>query len=75
MKVDVHVGLTFHMGPTQSNQYGRLDISLGEIDPEADVPTQISAGVGAARKAFEACVGELDVQVEAVLGGRAAGRR
>lgn len=67
MKVEVKVGLTFHLGPATSNQYGRLDIVFTEIDPSYDIDSQLASGLNAARKAFETAIRELDHQVDKVL--------
>lgn len=62
MRVDVKVGITFHLGAMSGNQYGRLDIGLLDIDPEKEIEPQIESGVRAAAKAFEAATKEIDRQ-------------
>lgn len=71
MKVTVHVGLTFHMGPMSSNQYGRIDVTLTDIDPDQPIDLQIATGKATAAKAFNTIVAEIDREVDIVLkGGR-----
>lgn len=66
MRVSVHVGLTFQVGPMSSNQYGRVDVNLDDIDPDQPIKPQIEGGVGATQVAFKAALAELDEQVEAL---------
>ena len=67
MKVTVHGGLTFHMGPMSGNQYGRVDVTLSDIDPDQPLEPQIAAGKATAVKAFNAIVAELDREVDELL--------
>jgi len=71
MKVTVHAGLTFHMGPMSGNQYGRVDVTLTDIDPDQPIAPQIAAGKATAAKAFDVIVAEIDREVDIILkGGR-----
>ena len=36
-KVDVHLGFTFRVGPLDQNQYGRVDLTVSQIDTELPV--------------------------------------
>ena len=31
-KVSVHLGFTFRVGPLEQNQYGRVDLTVDQID-------------------------------------------
>ena len=64
----MHVGLTFQIGPMSGNNYARADVTLADIDPDLPLDVQIEGGVGAAAKAFNAALVELDRQVEAISG-------
>lgn len=64
MRVKVHGGLTFQVGPSSGNQYGRVDVEMSDIDPDANIEAQIEGGVKAAQAAWKATLAELDRQVE-----------
>ena len=68
MKVTVHGGLTFQVGPMSGNNYARMDVTLADIDPELPLEPQIQGGLGAAAKAFNALLVELDRQTERISG-------
>lgn len=68
MKVTLHIGLTFAMGPASSNQYGRLDITFSDIDPKLPLEEQLKAGRTAAIKAFRVAVEEIDREAGIVMG-------
>lgn len=57
------------MGPMSSNQYGRVDVTLTDIDPDQPLEPQIAAGKATAAKAFNIIVAELDREVDLVLKG------
>ena len=40
-KVDVHLGFTFRVGPLEQNQYGRVDLTVSQIDTELPVEPQL----------------------------------
>ena len=40
-KVSVHLGFTFRVGDLASNQYGRVDLSIDQIDTTLPVNQQI----------------------------------
>lgn len=64
MKLDYHIGVTFQIGSPGSNQYGRIDIRLYEIEVDGNLEAQMQKGVEAARVAFESLLRELDKQVD-----------
>lgn len=74
MKVDVHVGYTFLVGPISSNQYGRLDVTYREIDTDLPLVEQLQAGRQVAATAFKAALGDLDTQVEVILDGKSSNK-
>ena len=42
-KVSAHLGFTFRVGPLEHNQYGRVDLSVDQIDTELPVEPQLEA--------------------------------
>ena len=69
MLVNVHVGVTFHIGSVNSNQYGRVDLEYRDLDPALDIDTQLAAGKAVAGKAFAQLVSEVNKQVQEVYSG------
>lgn len=67
MKVDCHIGITFHLGAVSSNQFARMDIAFRDIDPELPLAAQIQSGNEVAAKAFNALLPALDARVEEML--------
>ena len=35
-KVSLHLGFTFRVGPLDTNQYGRIDLNVDQIDTDLD---------------------------------------
>ena len=40
-KVSVHLGFTFRVGPLETNQYSRIDVSIDQIDTELPIEQQL----------------------------------
>lgn len=40
-KVSMHLGFTFRVGDLETNQYGRIDLSIDQIDTELPVDQQL----------------------------------
>ena len=40
-KVSGHLGFTFRVGPLEQNQYGRVDLTIDQIDTELPIDAQI----------------------------------
>ncbi len=68
MKVTVHAGLTFQLGPMSSNQYGRVDVTFSDLDPEEPLEPQLKQGARTAQEAYVAVLKELDREVELLYG-------
>ncbi len=68
MKVTVHAGLTFQVGPMSSNQYGRADVTFSDLNPEEPLEPQLVQGRETAQEAFNAVLKELDREVEQLYG-------
>ena len=41
-KVSMHIGFTFRVGPLDQNQYGRIDLTLDQIDTELPIQDQLT---------------------------------
>ena len=66
-KVSVHLGFTFRVGDLSTNQYGRVDFSIDQIDTDLPVSQQIDeAGMGA-DQVWHVIKGRVDGQIEEML--------
>ena len=66
-KVSVHLGFTFRVGDLSTNQYGRMDLSIDQIDTELPIDEQLDASKQAAEQVWKFVKGKLDTQIDEVL--------
>ena len=66
-KVSAHLGFTFRVGPLEHNQYGRVDLSVVQIDTELPVEPQLEASKEIADVIWEFIKGKVDNQIEEML--------
>jgi len=66
-KVSAHLGFTFRVGPLEHNQYGRVDLSVDQIDTELPVEPQLEASKEIADVIWEFIKGKVDNQIEEML--------
>ena len=66
-KVSVHLGFTFRVGPLDRNQYGRVDLTVDQIDTSLPLEPQLEEATGASDKIWEFVRGKVDAQIEEVL--------
>ena len=66
-KVSVHLGFTFRVGDLSTNQYGRMDLSVDQIDTELPIDEQIEGTTQAAEQVWEFVKGKIDSQIDEVL--------
>jgi len=66
-KVDVHLGFTFRVGPLEQNQYGRVDLTVSQIDTELPVEPQLEESKKIADVVWEFIKGKIDSEIEEVL--------
>ena len=66
-KVSVHLGFTFRVGTLDRNQYGRIDLSLDQIDTELPLDTQLDESKEVADKVFEYIQQKVDAQMDDML--------
>ena len=66
-KVDVHLGFTFRVGPLDHNQYGRVDLTVAQIDTELPVEAQLEESKAIADTVWEFVKGKVDSQIEELL--------
>jgi len=66
-KVSAHIGYTFRVGPLEQNQYGRVDLSVDQIDTELPIEAQLEDSKKVADIVWEFIKGKVDTQIEAML--------
>ena len=68
-KVSVHLGFTFRVGDLATNQYGRVDLSLDQIDTELPLDQQLEDSKRTAEAVWDYIHGKIDSQIDEVLDG------
>ncbi len=66
-KVDVHLGFTFRVGPLEQNQYGRVDLTVAQIDTELPVEPQLEESKAIADVVWTYVKGKVDSQIDEML--------
>ena len=66
-KLDVHLGFTFRVGPLEQNQYGRVDLTVSQIDTELPVEPQLEESKEVADVVWEFVKGKVDAQIDEML--------
>ena len=66
-KVDVHLGFTFRVGPLEQNQYGRVDLTVSQIDTELPVEPQLEESKEVADVIWSFVKGKVDSQIEEMI--------
>ena len=66
-KVDVHLGFTFRVGPLDQNQYGRVDLTVYQIDTELPVEPQLEESKEVADVVWTFVKGKIDSQIDEML--------
>lgn len=68
-KVSVHLGFTFRVGPLEQNQYGRVDLTVDQIDTELPIDAQLNDSKEAADTIWNFVKGKVDSQIDEMLDG------
>ena len=68
-KVSVHLGFTFRVGPLANNQYGRVDLTVDQIDTELPVEPQLEDSNKVADTVWDFIKNKVDSQIDEVLDG------
>ena len=66
-KVSMHLGFTFRVGPLDTNQYGRIDLTVDQIDTELPIETQLTDAGIASDEVFTFVKNKIDSQIDEVL--------
>ena len=66
-KVSVHLGFTFRVGDLSTNQYGRVDLSIDQIDTERSISEQLEESKDAAEQVWTFVKEKVDHQIDEIL--------
>ena len=66
-KVSVHLGFTFRVGPLDTNQYGRVDLTVDQIDTELPIEAQLEGSKQVADTVWGFVKNKVDSQIEEML--------
>ena len=66
-KVSRHLGFTFRVGELSTNQYGRIDLSIDQIDTELPIDEQLADVGYTADQVWDVLQAKVDAQLENVL--------
>lgn len=69
-KVSVHLGFTFRVGPLDTNQYGRVDLTVDQIDTELPLEPQLEGSKTVADVVWGYVKEKIDVQIGEILDAR-----
>ena len=71
-KVSVHLGFTFRVGPLDTNQYGRVDLTVNELDTELPLEPQLEESKQVADTTWNFIKDKVDGQIEEMLDSKDA---
>jgi len=66
-KVSMHLGFTFRVGDLQTNQYGRIDLSVDQIDTELPIQQQLEESKEAADQVWTFIKERVDHDIDEML--------
>ena len=66
-KVSAHLGFTFRVGPLEQNQYGRVALTVDQIDTELPVEPQLEESKKVADVVWEFIKEKVDAQIVDML--------
>ena len=66
-KIAVHLGFTFRVGPLDTNQYGRVDLTADDIDTSLPHEQQLTEINDATDKVWEFVKNTIDTQIDEII--------
>ena len=66
-KVSMHLGFTFRVGDLATNQYGRIDLSVDQIDTELPIQQQLEESTDAADQIWTFIKEKVDKDIDEIL--------
>ena len=68
-KVSMHLGFTFRVGDLSTNQYGRIDLSVDQIDTDLPIEEQLKDSKNAADNIWKFVKESVDTRLDEILDG------
>ena len=65
----MHLGFTFRVGDLATNQYGRIDLSIDQIDTELPLDEQLAEAGYTADQVWDVIKTKVDSQVDGLVDG------
>ena len=65
----MHLGFTFRVGELSTNQYGRIDLSIDQIDTTLPLDDQLADVEHTADQVWEVLKTKIDSQLDCLLDG------
>ena len=69
-KVSMHLGFTFRVGDLSTNQYGRIDYSIDQIDTDLPIDEQLDVAGLTAEKIWPILKDKVDTYIGDMLDDR-----
>ena len=66
-KIDIHLGFTFRVGDVNSNQYSRVDVTIGDVDTNLPIEDQLDKSKETVDKVWEEVRKQVDSKIDEVL--------
>ncbi len=66
-KVSMHLGFTFRVGDLATNQYGRIDMNIDQIDTELPLDGQLEDSKRTADEIWKHMRGSIDTKIDDML--------
>lgn len=66
-KISVHLGFTFRVGPLDTNQYARVDLTADGIDANLPIEAQLEELGNATDKVWEFVRTNVDKQIDELI--------
>ena len=63
----MHLGFTFRVGESSTNQYGRIDLSVDQIDTELPIKQQLEESKDAAEQVWKFLKTKVDSNIDEML--------
>ena len=66
-KIDIHLGFTFRVGDVNSNQYSRVDVTVGDVDTDSPIEDQLDKSKETVDKVWEEVRKQVDSKIDEIL--------
>ena len=66
-KIGVKIGFTFRIGALDTNQYGRMDMEVHDIDTDLPIEDQLKDAGIALDKVYKGLLEKVDTEIEGIM--------